>query len=489
LTPPGPEDAALRYPYRFERTALLGDIRERYGSLEAGTDTGEVAAAAGRLRTVRTHGKVAFADLEDATGRLQLFAQHAQLGDSGMELFGELKVGDIIGAQGEIATTRRGELSIKVTSITVLAECRRPMPEKWHGLTDIEARYRQRYLDLIVNRASRGVIDARSVANAAIRRFLGERGFIEVETPLLQPLAGGAVARPFITHHNALDIDLYLRVAPELYLKRLLIGGFERIYELNRSFRNEGISATHSPEYTMLEAYEAYVDYHDTMTLVEELVRGVAEAVCGPGPIAAGDATIELAAPFERITMFEAIARHAGRDLEPAWRDGDAGALRAQARELAVEIDPAWGPGKVLTEIFEATAERHLLRPTFVAGFPKEVSPLAKDHRSIPGFTEQADFYLRGIEMCPCYSELNDPDEQRRRFAQQLAARSSGDEEAHLPDEDFLEALAYGMPPAGGFGLGLDRLLAVLLGASSIREVIVFPILRPDAERAPRAGH
>jgi lysyl-tRNA synthetase class 2 len=473
----------MRYPYRFERTAALGDIRARYESLEAGTDTGHMVSTAGRLRTLRTHGKVAFADLEDASGRIQLFAQHAQLGDEGMERVGALKVGDIVGAHGEIVTTRRGELSIKVTGISVLAECRRPMPEKWHGLTEVESRYRQRYLDLIVNPASRAVIEARAAANATVRGFLGERGFIEVETPLLQPMAGGAVARPFITHHNALDIDLYLRVAPELYLKRLLIGGFERIYELNRSFRNEGISATHSPEYTMLEAYEAYVDYHDTMALVEDLVRTVAEAVCGPGPIVAGDATVDLDTAFERITMFEAIARHAGRDLEPAWRDRDEITLRGHARDLGVRVEPAWGPGKVVVEIFEATAERRLLEPTFVAGFPKEVSPLAKDHRSIPGFTEQADLYLRGIEMCPCYSELNDPDEQRRRFQQQLAARSSGDEEAHVPDEDFLEALAYGMPPAGGFGLGLDRLLAVLLGASSIREVIAFPILRPDLER------
>jgi lysyl-tRNA synthetase class 2 len=475
-------DGGPRYPYRFERTALVGEIRGRYGDLEPGTDSGTVVAVAGRLRTVRTHGKVAFADLEDATGRVQLFAQQAELGEVGMGRFGELKVGDIVGARGSVVTTRRGELSIRVASLVVLAECRRPMPEKWHGLTDVEARYRQRYLDLIVNPESRDVVAARSTANATVRGFLAERGFIEVETPLLQPMAGGAVARPFITHHNALDIDLYLRVAPELYLKRLLIGGFERIYELNRSFRNEGVSPTHSPEYTMLEAYEAYVDYHDTMSLVEDLVRSIAAAVCGAGPLTIRGERIDLAAAFERVTMFEAIARHAGRDLEPAWRAGDAAGLRRHARELSVGIDPAWGPGKVLVEIFEATAERRLVAPTFVAGFPKEVSPLAKDHRSIPGFTEQADLYLGGVELCPCYSELNDPDEQRRRFRQQLEARASGDDEAHLPDEDFLEALSYGMPPAGGFGLGIDRLLAVLLGAPSLREVIVFPIMRPAAE-------
>jgi lysyl-tRNA synthetase, class II len=479
----GGKDAVdpTRYPYRYERTAQLGTLSRRFGALEPGAETGETAAVAGRIRTVRTHGKVAFADVQDATGRLQLFAHHGVLGDTGMARFSGLSVGDIVGAEGEVVKTRRGELSIKVAAIALLAPCRRPMPDGWHGLTDVEARYRQRYLDLLANPAARAALDARAVANAAARRFLDGRGFTEVETPLLHPVAGGAVARPFRTHHNALDIDLYLRVAPELYLKRLLIGGLERVYELNRSFRNEGISATHSPEYTMLEAYEAYVDWDDTMALVESLVRALAENVTGSLELDGGSETLDLDKPFRRMTLFDAIEEACGRDLEPPWQAGDEACLRAHADALEVRPPRSAGPGKVLLEIFEAVAEKRLRQPTFVTGFPKEVSPLAKDHRFIPGFTEHADFYLRGIEMCPCYSELNDPDEQRRRFEQQAGARAAGDQEAHLPDEAFLEALAYGMPPAGGFGLGMDRLLSVLLGADSIREVIAFPLLRPEA--------
>ncbi|HEV2756991.1 MAG TPA: amino acid--tRNA ligase-related protein, partial [Actinomycetota bacterium] len=310
-------------------------------------------------------------------------------------------------------------------------------------------------------------------------RFLEDRGFIEVETPLLQPIAGGAVARPFITHHNALDIDLYLRIAPELYLKRLLIGGLERVYELNRSFRNEGVSTRHNPEFTMLEAYEAYVDYDHTMTLVEALVRAIAEAVCGGLEIETPGGTLDLAAPFARKTMFEVIEERTGTSLLDAWAGGDAETIATFARDSGVSVRDGWAPGKVVSEIFEELVEKTLFEPTFVVGYPKEVSPLAKDHRSIPGFTEQADLILGGVEIAPIYSELNDPDEQRRRFQQQATARAAGDEEGMVPDEDFLEALAYGMPPAGGFGLGLDRLLTLLLNAGSIREVIMFPTLKP----------
>jgi len=469
------------YPYRFERTSSVGRLRERFSELAAGVESGAAASIAGRLRTVRTHGKLAFADLEDASGRIQLFAQRDILGEKAMEDFARLSVGDVVGAEGEVVTTRRGELSLKVARVTVLAPCLRSMPEKWHGMTEIESRYRQRYLDLLVNPAAREVVTGRAAANGAARRMLEERGFIEVETPILHPLAGGAVARPFKTHHNALDMDLFLRIAPELYLKRLLIGGLERVYELNRSFRNEGVSSRHNPEYTMLEAYEAYADYQDTMSLVEDLVRAIAAAVTGSlQPTRLGE-TIDLEATFRRITMFEAVEEAAGVDLRPAWDARDDDRLRASAGELGVDLHPAWARGKVMAEIFESCAERTLLQPTFVAGFPIEVSPLAKAHRSIEGFTEHADLVIAGVEMCPCYSELNDPAEQRRRFEQQAQARSQGDEEASLPDEDFLEALSYGMPPAGGFGLGVDRLLSFLLGASSIREVILFPTLRPSA--------
>lgn len=468
------------YPYRFERTSSVGDIRDRHEDLEAGQGSGTTAAIAGRIRTTREHGKIAFADLEDASGRLQLFAQQAVLGDEGMQGFKALSVGDIVGATGEVVMTRRGELSLKVTEVTVLAPCLRSMPEKWHGMTDVETRYRQRYLDMITNPAAREMIGARAAANAAIRRHLETRGFVEVETPLLQPIAGGAVARPFITHHNALDIDLFLRIAPELYLKRLLIGGAEKVYELNRSFRNEGLSTRHNPEFTMLEGYEAYVDYEDTMALVEDLVKEMARAVNGSLELELAGTPVDLGASFRRVTMFDAIAEALQEDLLEAWRNEDYGSLHAAAEKAGIATQQTWSPGRVVMELYEERVEKNLREPTFVIGFPKDVSPLAKDHRSIPGFTEHADLVMAGLEIAPIYSELNDPAEQRTRFEQQAAARAAGDHEAQLADEDFLEALAYGMPPAGGFGLGVDRLLTLLTGAASIREVILFPTLRPE---------
>ncbi len=471
------------YPYRFERTATTADLQSRFESLGLDEEAGTTARIAGRIRTVRTHGKVAFADLEDASGRLQLFAQHAVLGDEGMAGFAAIGVGDIVGAEGSVVRTKRGELSLRVTELTMLAKCLRPMPDKWHEMTDVERRYRQRYLDMIASPLPRRALEARARANSAIRTFFDERGFVEVETPLLQPIGSGAVARPFVTHHNALDIDLFLRVAPELYLKRLLIGGAERIYELNRSFRNEGISTKHNPEFTMLEAYEAYVDYNDTMSLVEALVRAIAQAVNGSLQLQYGKITIDLAEPFRRMTMFEAIAQSTGRDLSPEWSRGDRDALRSLAEGSGVRVREAWGPGKILAEIFEATTERSLGEPTYITGYPKEISPLAKAHRTIKGFTEQADLILAGVEIAPIYSELNDPEEQRRRFEEQ-ARHAAAHEEAALPDADFVEALAYAMPPAGGFGLGVDRLLAVLLGLPSLREVILFPTLRPEAPEA-----
>lgn len=467
------------YPYAYPRTASAERIQARWEPLEPGTEAAdEPVRVAGRLRTLRRHGKVAFADLEDGTGVIQLFAQTNVLGPEGLAEFGGLSVGDIVGAEGRVMKTRRGEISVKVGSFELLAPCSRPMPEKWHGLTDVEARYRQRHLDLIFNPQSRRLVESRAAANAAIRRLMAQEGFLEVETPLLHPLAGGAVARPFSTHYNALDIDLYLRIAPELHLKRLLIGGLEKVYELNRSFRNEGVSARHNPEFTMLEAYEAYVDYTRTMSLVESLVVAIAEAVREVMPERAP--ARELHPPFARITMFDAISQATGRDLTEVWCEERWDALREEAEALGVRVDPAWTAGKVLAEIYETQAEKQLAGPVFVAGFPKDVSPLAKDHRTIPAFTEHADLVMDGVELSPIYSELNDPAEQRRRFQAQAAARAAGDEEATLPDEDFLEALAYGMPPAGGFGLGIDRLLVSLTGTSSIREVILWPTLKPE---------
>jgi lysyl-tRNA synthetase, class II len=471
---------ATTYPYGFDRTHSIDEIRREYAELEAGAQSGVTVRIAGRIRTFRAHGKVAFADLGDSSGRIQLFAQEDVLGSDGLAAFSAISVGDIVGAEGEVVATRRGELSVLVSFTIILAPCERPMPDSWHGLVDVERRYRQRYLDLIVNPDARRALAARAAANAAARGFMDNRGFVEVETPILQPVASGAVARPFRTHYNALDLDMFLRIAPELYLKRLLIGGAERVYELNRSFRNEGISPRHSPEYTMLEAYEAYVDYHDTMTLVEELVRTVAIAVVGSLELERDGVAIDLAPAFRRITMFEAIVDAGAPDLEAAWRADDEYAIFDAAKELGVAVDERLSVGKALQELFESVAEETLMRPTFIAGYPKAVSPLAKDHREIPGFTEHADMYIGGLEHAAIYSELNDPAEQRRRFEQQARARAAGDDEATIADEDFLEALAYGMPPAGGFGLGIDRLLAVLLEAPSLREVILFPTLKPE---------
>lgn len=469
------------YPYRFERTATAADLQDRYEHLKAGDEPGTEVRVAGRLMSLRRQGKAAFADLRDGDASIQLFAQQDVLGEEPLDRFERLHVGDVIGAVGEVMRTRRGELSVRLVDFTVLAPCLRPMPEKWHGISDVEVRYRQRYLDLLLNDAPRSAVTGRANANAAIRRHLEERGFIEVETPLLQPIASGAVARPFVTHHNALDLELFLRVAPELFLKRLLIGGLDRVYELNRSFRNEGISPRHNPEFTMLEAYEAYVDFNDTMDLVESLTRAIAMEVAGKLKIEHSGESLDLEAPFPRITLFEAVEAATGEDLLGAWTDGDHERLRDFARAHDVRIEERWDAGKVLLEIFEGTAEKTLRQPTFVTGFPKEVSPLAKDHRSIPGFTEHADLTIAGIEIAPIYSELNDPEEQRRRFEQQAAVASAGDDEAAVPDADFLEALAYGMPPAGGFGFGVDRYIAILLGLPSLREVILFPTLRPEA--------
>ena len=470
----------ITYPYKYERTAEIGDLRARFDSLDPGDETSEKVRVAGRAMTVRGQGKAGFVDLRDSTGRIQLFARQNVIGDEGMESFKGIGVGDIVGAEGEVMMTRRGELSINVRSVTLLAPALRPMPDTFHGIANVETRYRQRYLDLLLTDDARRALDGRAKANAAIRSFLDERGFVEVETPLLHPVASGATARPFKTHHNALDIDLYLRVAPELYLKRLLIGGIDRVYELNRSFRNEGVSSQHNPEFTMLEAYEAYVDYDDTMALVEELVRAVAFAVTGGYEFTVREQTVDLAEPFRRMTMFEAITANGGSDLLDVWKAGDHDTIASEARNAGVPVDANWPPGKVLAEIFEAIAEGKLLEPTFVVGYPRDVSPLVKEHRSIDGFTEQTDLIIGGVEIAPIYSELNDPVEQRRRFEEQAKQRSGGDDEAMIADEDFLKALSYGMPPAGGYGLGVDRLLALLLELPSLREVILFPTMRPE---------
>ncbi|HLI56452.1 MAG TPA: lysine--tRNA ligase, partial [Actinomycetota bacterium] len=401
--------------------------------------------------------------------------QKDALGEEAYADFKTWDVGDIVGATGPLFRTNAGELSVRVESLRLLVKSLRPLPDKWHGLADVEMRYRRRYVDLIVNETSRNVFRTRTRIIRFLRDFLDALDFIEVETPMMQPIAGGATAKPFVTHHNALDIDMYLRIAPELYLKRLLVGGVERVFEINRNFRNEGVSTQHNPEFTMLEAYQAFGDYTDMAELLESLIRRVAQVVTGglrmPGRGAEAEGGIDLETPFRRARLVDLI-REIGVDPE--------GDLLAACERLGVAHDPSWPWGKLLVEIYEKEVEHTLIQPTFVFDFPRDVSPLARTHRSDPRFTEHLELIIGGMEIAPAYSELNDPDEQLRRFrAQASQVGAKPDEEAHRLDEDFLEALEYGMPPAGGLGLGIDRLAMILTGAPSIRDVILFPATRP----------
>jgi lysyl-tRNA synthetase class 2 len=465
------------FALHFEPDAHLGDIRQRHGALPAGMETHDRYRVAGRVMLLRRQGKLTFLTLRDATGDIQLFMSPDDLGEA-YELVDDLDLGDIVGAEGRVMTTRRGELSIRVERLTLLSKALRPMPEKWHGLRDPEARFRRRYLDFATNLESRKVVRARAEILKAFRKVLDERGFVEVETPALQPTPGGALARPFVTHHMALDIDLYLRIAPELYLKRLLVGGFERVYEIGRNFRNEGIDREHNPEFTMLEAYQAYGDYEDMMDLVEALVKEAALAVKGSLVFDYQGRELDLATPWRRVPLLAVVSEAIGEEITLDRLD-----LADVAERVEVGVEPSWGPGKIVLELFEKRAEHTVWNPTFVKDFPREVSPLARPHRSAPGLTEQFDFMMTGVEIGPAYSELIDPDEQRARFLDQQRLRRGGDEEAHPLDEDFLEALEHGMPPAGGLGLGVDRLAMILADVPSLREVILFPHLRPEAGR------
>lgn len=459
-------------PYKlgFERTHTTGDIIEKYANLEAGTETADVVRIAGRLMTLRVHGALAFGDLQDASGKIQLFAHSDELADR-FAAFCDLDMGDWVGAWGRVMTTRRGELSVKIAGFELLSKCLRPLPEKWHGLKDVELRYRQRYLDLITNPRAREILDARSRVVSTMRTWLEERGFIEVETPMLQTIPGGAIARPFVTHHEALGSNLYLRIAPELYLKRLVVGGVEKVFEINRNFRNEGVSTQHNPEFTMLELYEAFGDYNTMAELLEGLIRTAAMAVLGTLEFEYQGRALDLTTPFRRARLID-LVREAGADP-----DGD---LHEDCDKLGVSYDPDWGWGKLMLEIYDKKVEPNLFQPTFVLDFPREVSPLARQHREDPRFTEHLDLVICGMEIAPAYSELTDPIDQRRRFAEQLRQREGGDVEAHLMDEEFLRALEYGMPPTGGLGLGIDRLAMILTDSASIREVILFPALRPE---------
>jgi lysyl-tRNA synthetase, class II len=435
---------------------------------------------AGRVVALRHHGRSCFVHLMDQTGRIQVYARADRLGDS-YDLFTDLDLGDFIGVRGEVFRTRTGELTVGVAAWQFLAKSLRPLPEKWHGLKDVETRYRQRYVDLIVNEEVRALFRLRSRLVRAIRDFLDARGFLEVETPMMQPIPGGAIARPFRTHHNTLDMDLYLRIAPELYLKRLLVGGFERVYEINRNFRNEGMSTQHNPEFTMLEFYQAYADYQDLMSLTEELFGELARTTRGTLELTWGEHAINLRPPWPRLPFFEGLSRAVG---EPVDTDTPAAVLAraAAARGLTVDgLDVSW---KLWKEVFERLVEPTLVQPTFVVDFPVELSPLAKKKREHPRLVDRFELFIGQREMANAYSELNDPVDQLQRFREQAQLVARGDEEAHWLDEDYVRALEYGMPPAAGEGIGIDRLVMLFADQPSIREVILFPHLRPETGAA-----
>ena len=459
----------------FDPTASLAELHERFDALAAGEETGEVVSVAGRIVLLRSQGRLSFATIRDRSADLQLFLMQGEMGE-GYGLLEDLDLGDIVGADGEVVKTRRGELSVKVGTLTLLTKALRPLPEKWHGLRDPEEQQRRRHLQLATDPSARELVLARAATLRALRAHLDGQGFVEVETPVLQPVAGGALARPFVTHHRALDLDLYLRISLELYLKRLLVGGLERVYEIGRNFRNEGIDRDHNPEFTMLEAYQAYTDYEGMMRLSQALVTEAAMAVRGSLRFEFRGREMDLEPPWRRATLTELVSEAVGEEVSLDRPDE----LRGLAEAHGIPLHPSWGPGKALAELYEKLVEEHLLQPTFVCDFPREVSPLARPHRSRPGYTEHFDLIIAGMEIVPAYSELTDPDEQRARFEDQLRHKAAGEEEVHPYDEDFVEALEHGMPPAGGMGLGVDRLLIVLTGVASIRDLILYPHLRPE---------
>jgi lysyl-tRNA synthetase class 2 len=465
------------FALRFDRDATTAEVVERFRPLPAGGSSGQTVRVAGRLMGLRRHGRLTFGVLRDGSGEIQLFLSEDTLHPDAYARLEDLDLGDWLGAEGEVVKTKRGELSVRAAELTLLSKSLRPLPEKWHGLRDVELRFRRRYLDLATNPDVRRRTEAKARVLAAFRELLDERGFLEVETPVLQSVPGGGLARPFVTHHQALDIDMYLRIAPELYLKRLLIGGLERVYEIGRTFRNEGISPRYNPEFTMLEAYQAYGTYEDMMELAEGLVKAAAESVGGSSSFSFGGREIDLSKPWRRATVLELVSEAAGR---PVSLDTPPEELRAIADERGVGHDPGWPVGRLIMELFEKLVEPSLIEPTIVKDFPREVSPLARPHRDDPRLTEHFDLILGGVEIVPAYSELTDPDEQRARFEMQRAQAAAGDEEAHPYDEEFLVALEHGMPPAGGLGLGVDRLVMILTDAPSLREVILFPALRPE---------
>jgi lysyl-tRNA synthetase class 2 len=467
------ESRQAQIPYSFPGTVPAGAIARDYEALEPGGATGVVVRVAGRVMRNRPQGKVSFAELRDWSGAIQLFATAALTAD--FAEFVRLNLGDWVGVEGEIIRTRRGELSVQVATWSLLAEARRGFGDKWRGINDVEVRHRQREVDLWANEGVRDNFLFRSAVVRSIRRQLDERGFIEVETPVLQPLAGGANARPFVTHYESMHADYYLRIATELYLKRLVVGGFERVYEIGKTFRNEGLSPKHNPEFTMLEAYQAYVDYGDLATLVEDMVASIASELLGTTIVSTDVGEIDLKPPWRRATLESLVEEVTSLrcTIEMSREE-----LAHNAGVLGLEVDPSWGAGRILAEIYEAFVEHALIGPVHVMDYPEEVSPLSRRHRSRPGLVERLTPVVAGREIGEVYSELVDPDDQRRRFQLQAAQKRAGDEDAMALDEDFLRALEHGMPPTGGLGIGIDRLVMLLSGNSNIREVILFPALR-----------
>ncbi|HSO96653.1 MAG TPA: lysine--tRNA ligase [Acidimicrobiia bacterium] len=466
------------YPVRFDRTHTTAEIHVRWEDLEPGAETTDIVRVAGRILLLRRQGKLTFATVRDGTGTVQLFVSQQVVGDDAHAAFDDLDLGDWIGAAGVIMKTKRGELSVKVQSFELLAKALRPLPSKWHGLSDVDTRFRMRYVDLIANDDARRVFAVRFAVIAAIRNFLATRGFIEVETPVLHTQPGGATARPFETFHNALDIPLSLRVALELHLKRLLVAGYERVFEIGRVFRNEGLSTRHNPEFTMLECYQALADYTDMAALTEELTAFCARAAAETTTVTIDGQTLDLAPPWPRRPMLELIREHTSETVHPAM---PVAALAAACDRLGVAHNDDWGGGKLVLELYEKTVEPHLVGPVFVTDYPREVSPLAKPRPDDPALVERFEAVVLGRELANAFSELNDPVEQRAQFEAQARLAAHGDDEAHGVDEDYLRALEYGLPPAGGVGIGVDRLVMLVAGVTSIREVILFPHLRPEA--------
>ena len=463
------------YPHSYHPSHT---IREAITLFQQQKEGSQDISLAGRIISRRSIGKMSFLDIRDSSGKIQLSLRYDLLGQEKYQFLQDIDIGDIIGAKGRLFRTKSGELTLEVSDFAMLCKSLRPLPEKWHGLADVEKRYRQRYLDLISNEESKSIFTLRSKIITAIRSFLDKRGFMEVETPVLQPHAGGALARPFVTHHHALDEDLYLRIALELHLKRLVVGGFDKVYEMGRAFRNEGISVRHNPEFTLLECYQAYSDYNDMMRLVEEMFVHIAQEVLGNTNLACNGKTIDLGLPWQRLYLRDAIKEYRGIDFEDY---PDAASLRTRMAELGMEVEPGKGRGRLIDELISTFVEPNLIQPTFLLDYPVEMSPLAKRKRGNDRLVERFEGFVAGREIANAFTELNDPLEQRERFRQQLKEQVA-DEEVEIADEDFLQALEYGMPPTGGLGVGIDRLVMLLTGQQSIREVIFFPQLKTKPE-------